>query len=165
MFATYVDLTKAFNTVSKEGLWKIMAKYGCPRKLSPWCSNSMMQARVPDNGELAPTLFSLMFTAMLTDAFRDGGVGVGIRYCTLFNFRRLEAKPKVMTDMIRNFLFAEDCALNAVSEADMHCSVDKFLPPAQTSASPSAQRRLKCYISLPQGNRTLSPTSQSMARE
>ena len=30
LFTTFVDLTKAFDTVSREGLWKIMAKYGCP---------------------------------------------------------------------------------------------------------------------------------------
>ena len=30
--STYVDLTKAFDTVSREGLWRIMAKYGCPPK-------------------------------------------------------------------------------------------------------------------------------------
>ena len=29
-------------------------------------------------------------------------------------------------DIIMNFLFADDCVLNAVSEADMHCSTDKF---------------------------------------
>ena len=29
---TFVDLTKAFDTVSREGLWKIMAKFGCPAK-------------------------------------------------------------------------------------------------------------------------------------
>ena len=28
--STYVDLPKAFDTVSREGMWKIMAKYGCP---------------------------------------------------------------------------------------------------------------------------------------
>ena len=26
---TFVDLTKAFDTVSRGGLWKIMAKFGC----------------------------------------------------------------------------------------------------------------------------------------
>jgi hypothetical protein len=30
LFTTCVDLTKAFDTVSREGLWKIMAKFGCP---------------------------------------------------------------------------------------------------------------------------------------
>ena len=29
---TFVELTKAFDTVSREGLWKSMAKYGCPTK-------------------------------------------------------------------------------------------------------------------------------------
>ncbi|KAI0210201.1 hypothetical protein LSAT2_005059 [Lamellibrachia satsuma] len=66
---------------------------------------------------------------MLTDAFRDGDVGIDLRYRTdgkLFNLRRLQAKTKVNTDIIRYFLFAEDCALNASSEADMQRSVDKF---------------------------------------
>lgn len=147
LFSTYVDLTKAFDTVSREGLWKIMAKYGCPRKFISLVSqfHEGMQARVQDNGEtsapfavtngvkqgcvLAPTLFSLMFSAMLTDAFRDGDVGIGLKYRTdgkLFNLRRLQAKTKVMTDIIRDFLFADDCALNAGSEADMQLSVDKF---------------------------------------
>ena len=29
---TFVDLAKAFDTVSREGLWKIVAKFGCPAK-------------------------------------------------------------------------------------------------------------------------------------
>ena len=63
-----------------------------------------MQARVQDNGEvsepfpvskqgwvLAPTLFSLMFSAMLNDAFCAERVGVDISHRTdgqLFNPRR-----------------------------------------------------------------------------
>ena len=30
LYITFVDLTKAFDTVSRDGLWKIMAKFGCP---------------------------------------------------------------------------------------------------------------------------------------
>ena len=30
LYSTFVDLTKAFDTVSREGLWKIMSKFGCP---------------------------------------------------------------------------------------------------------------------------------------
>ena len=32
LYSTYVNLTKAFDTMSREGLWRIMAKYGCPPK-------------------------------------------------------------------------------------------------------------------------------------
>ena len=69
---------------------------------------------------------------MLTDAFRDADIGIGIsksRYRTdgsLFNLRRLQAETKVATDTIRDFLFADDCALNAASEVDMENSVDRF---------------------------------------
>lgn len=147
LYSTYVDLTKAFDTVSREGLWKIMAKYGCPTKFVSIVRqfHDGMHARVQDNGEtsqpfpvtngvkqgcvLAPTLFSLMFSAMLTDAFRDSGMGIDLRYRTdgkLFNLRRLQAKTKVLTDTLREFLFADDCALNTATEANMQHCVDKF---------------------------------------
>ena len=29
---TFADLTKAFNTVSRDGLWNIMAKFRCPAR-------------------------------------------------------------------------------------------------------------------------------------
>ena len=29
IFMTFVDIIKAFDTASRDGLWKIMAKYGC----------------------------------------------------------------------------------------------------------------------------------------
>ena len=32
LYMTFADLTKAFNTVSREGLWKIIAEFGCPTK-------------------------------------------------------------------------------------------------------------------------------------
>lgn len=104
-----------------------------------------MLARVQDNGEtsapfpvfngvrqgcvLTSTLFSLMFSAVLTDAFRDSEVGIAIRYRydgSLFDVRRPQAKAKVSTDTINDFLFADDCTLNTASEAEMQYSTDKF---------------------------------------
>ena len=147
LYSTYVDLTKAFDTVSREGLWRIMVRYGCPRKFIAIVRqlHDGMLARVQDNGEtsdpfhvsngvkqgcvLAPTLFSLMFLAMPTDAFRNADVGKGIGYRTdgsVFNLRRLQSKTKVSTDNINDFLFADDCALNAATEAEMQRGVDQF---------------------------------------
>ena len=147
LYSTYVDLTKAFDTVSRDGLSRIMAKFGCPPRFISMVRQFHvgMQARVRDNGAvsesftvtngvkqgcvLAPTLFSIMFSVMLSDAFRNGDVGIKINYRMdgkLFNLRRLKAKTKVMSEIIKDFLFADDCALNAGSEEDMQDSVDKF---------------------------------------
>uniref|UniRef100_A0A0B7BSP9 Reverse transcriptase domain-containing protein n=2 Tax=Arion vulgaris TaxID=1028688 RepID=A0A0B7BSP9_9EUPU len=145
LYTAFIDLTKAFDTVSREGLWKIMAKYGCTEKFIRIVQqlHEGMHARVQDQGELsepfpvlngvkqgcviAPTLFSIMFSAMLTDAFRDGNIGVNIKYRTdekLFNPRRLHAKTKI--DTIRDLLFADDFALTANTEADLQTSMNRF---------------------------------------
>ena len=71
----------------------------------------------------------MVFSAMLTDAFREVNPGMNIRHRTdgrLVNFRRLHAKTKVHVDKLRDFLFADDCALNAGSEEDMLHSMDLF---------------------------------------
>jgi len=47
---------------------------------------------------LAPTLFSMVFAAMLTDAFNDSEDGIPLRYRTdgrVFNPRRLQSITKV----------------------------------------------------------------------
>ena len=146
LYTTFVDLTKAFDTVCREGLWKIMAKFGCPDKFIAMVQqfHDGMCATVQEDGQhsdpfavtngvkqgcvLAPTLFSMVFSAMLSDAFRDGDIGLDFRYRTnkLFNPCRMEAKTKVSEDTARDFLFADDCALNASSESDMQGSMDLF---------------------------------------
>ena len=66
---------------------------------------------------LAQTLFSMMFSAMLTGAFRDCDTRIPVRYCfdgKLFDRRRMQAKSKVQTD---EFLYAHDMAKNASTES------------------------------------------------
>ena len=87
LYMTFVDLTKSFDTVSHEGLWKIMAKFGCPTKFIAMVRqfHDGMFAMVQNDDEFsdpfpvtnrvkqgcvqASTLFSLMFFSMLTDTF------------------------------------------------------------------------------------------------
>jgi hypothetical protein len=147
LFVTFVDLTKAFDTVSREGLWKIMGKFGCPSKFVKIVQqfHDGMMVKVLDDGEeseafqvtngvkqgcvLAPTLFSMVFSAMLTDAFNDSQDGIPFRYRTdggLFNLRRLKAVTKVKETVIREFLFADDCALCACTEEQMQKEMDRF---------------------------------------
>ncbi|VDL86925.1 unnamed protein product [Schistocephalus solidus] len=109
LYTTFIDLSKAFDTVNHDGLWKVMQKYGCPE----WFTHMVRQlhdgltARVTDNGTvseafagtngvkqgcvLVPNLFSLMFSAMLMEAYRDEQPGIRIAYRTdghLLNSRR-----------------------------------------------------------------------------
>ena len=68
---------------------------------------------------MAPTLFSMMFSVMLTDAFQECDAGFPIRYRfdgKLFNLRRLQAKSKLQTDVQDKLLYADDLAENAKSE-------------------------------------------------
>ena len=137
LYMTFFDLTKAFDTVSREGLWKIMAKFGWPAKFIAlvWQFLDGMLARVQNDGEfsdqfpvtngvkqgcvLASTLFSMMFPAMLTDAFQDGDNAMPTRYRfdgKLFNLRRLQAKSKVQTEVLDEFLFADDMAKKKTEE-------------------------------------------------
>ena len=53
LYMTFVDLTKAFDTVSREGLWKIMTKFGCPDKFIAmlWQFHDGMLAKVQNDGE------------------------------------------------------------------------------------------------------------------
>ena len=57
MYITSVDLTKAFDTVSRDGLWKIMATSGCPASFIAMVRqfHDGMLAWVQNDGEyLAP---------------------------------------------------------------------------------------------------------------
>ena len=126
LYMTFVDLTKAFDTVSRDGLMKIMTKFGCsPRYIAMVRQfHDGMQARVQNDGEysepflvtngvkqgcvMAPTLFSMMFSAMLTDAFQDVDAGIPIRYRfdgKLLNIRRLQTKSKLQTDVVDKLLY------------------------------------------------------------
>lgn len=145
LYMAFVDLTKAFDTVSREGLWKIMAKYGCPDKFIGIVRNlhDGMTASVRDQQELsdpfpitngvkqgcvlAPTLFSMVFSAMLQDSFQNYNTGINFIYRFdggLFNLRRMQAKTRVEEVTVRELLFADDCALVAGSNKDLQDSMD-----------------------------------------
>ena len=147
LYQVFVDLTKAFDTVNREALWKVLGKLGCPPTFVHMFKelHRNMKARVTFNGQLseeisidngvkqgdipAPTLFSIYLAVLLTHAFEDVDVGILLRFRTsgkVFNLRRLNTKSQVFQSLIRELLYADDADFLAHSEADMQIIMDNF---------------------------------------
>jgi len=150
--ATFIDLTKAFDSINRQGLCLLLAKLRCPDKFIKIVRefHDGMNARVIEQGQvsnsfsvangvkqgctMAPTLFAVFFAAMLRDAFEDTDIGVYIQYRTsgkLFNLRRFQARSKVLEALVRDLLFADDCGLFTHTVADMQILMNHFALSAQ----------------------------------
>ena len=104
---------------------------------------------------LAPALFSMVFAAMLTYAFQNYEDGIPLRYRTngrIFNSRRLQAITKVKETVIRDFLFVDDCALNASTEEKMQHQLVASLQLVTIADLPLAVPKLKLCIKLLQAS-------------
>ena len=134
----FVDLTKAFDTVNRPALWKILTKFGCPEKfvrVARELHDNMMGRVIVEGGYtipfpittgvkqgcvLAPTLFGLFFAAMLSQAnFSNCPDGVYIRFRRdgdIFDIKRLHDLAHTSEELITELLYADDCALVSHSE-------------------------------------------------
>ena len=149
LYLLFIDLTKAFDTVNRQGLWAILEKVGCPKlfvdlirsfhddmKVTVREGNDRSQPFGVTSGTkqgcvLAPTLFSIFFSMMLHIAFKDATDGVGIKsrfdrsLCSAKSCH-FNAPSKVKLSTIRDLLFADDCALAALSQEALQRLCDCF---------------------------------------
>ena len=132
LYAAFIDLEKAFDSVDRQLLWSTLGKAGCPPKLTRIIAqfHEGMSGRITHNGAtstpfpinvgvkqgclLAPVLFNIFVAAVFHVAFRDSTLGCPIIYRTdgrLFNLRRLQAKTKVSEAILRDFQYADDSGI------------------------------------------------------
>ena len=141
LYTTFVDLTKAFDTVSRDGLWKIMVKFGCPSTFIAVVLqfHDGMMARVLNDSEqpegfpvtkgvkqgcvLAPTLFSLMLSAMLTDAFRESKPGINITFSTPPHHQRRKHSGRAQDPLSRA---EESCTQDQSHQNRQHRQHDTY---------------------------------------
>ena len=112
------------------------------------CDNGVKQGCV-----LASTLSSMMFSALLTDAFHDDDNDIPIRYRFVgkfFNRRRLQTKSKVQTRVLDEFLYADDMANGAPTEEKMQKDVDQVSDSCDSyDLTISIKRTNVVYLSAP----------------
>nr|VZI18132.1 unnamed protein product [Spirometra erinaceieuropaei] len=141
-------------SVNRVGLWKIMQKFNCFKRFTPIVHqlHDGIMARLMDNRAvseafavtngvkqsyvLAHTLFSLISSAMLMDAFRDERPGTRIAYRTdghLLNHRRMHFQSQVSTITAHGLLFVDDCDPTLSRKGTCKGAWTQSLPPAKTS--------------------------------
>ena len=147
LYMVFVDFTKAFDTVHRETLWKILRKIGCPDLFVDLIASlhKDMKASVSLKGELskpfdvqngvkqgcvlAPTLFSLFLSKVLDCAFAgcDKGVTIQSRLrANLFNANQFKSTTRTKPILVRELMFADDTAFVAHSHEDMQEIVTRF---------------------------------------
>ncbi|VDL91264.1 unnamed protein product [Schistocephalus solidus] len=113
---------------------------------------------------LAPTLFSLMLSAMLMDVYLDERPGIRVTYRKdghLLNSRRMQASTRVSTATAHDLLFVDHCALNTVVERTCEGAWTYSSPAASILYLQSVQPKLwSCTNRLPARN-TMLPESMS----
>ena len=148
LYIVFVDFSKAFDTVDRKTLWKVLEIYGCPQKLIDIIKefHEGMTGKVSISGDisepfdvghgvkqgcvLAPTLFTLYLTAVLevmSSNLKDEGVYIRTRSDgKLFNLARLRATTKTTELCVRELLYADDSALVANDLEEMQQIVNCF---------------------------------------
>ena len=129
----YGLLTKAFDTMADNGkVWlpKKIHGTGSPITRGPRFLITVIQASesfpvtkgVKQGCVIALTLFSMVFSAMLHDGSQHKDDDIQFKYRTdggVFNLIRLKANTKVKVATLRKLLFADGCALENNTEAEM----------------------------------------------
>ncbi|XP_037772691.1 uncharacterized protein LOC119568308 [Penaeus monodon] len=138
LYIAFIDLTKAFDLVSRDGLFKILAKDGCPPTLLSIIKSFHVDMKgivVFDGGTstpfdirsgakeacvLAPTFFGI-FAILLKQAFGSSTEVIYLRTRSdgkLFNLSRLRAMTKGNLECLHDFFFAADDAVTTHSAKD-----------------------------------------------
>ena len=142
----FIDLCKAFDTVNRDMLWKVLDKFGCPEKFIKMVRafHTGMMATVLVSGEesdafgvgvgvkqrcaMAPVLFNIYLAAanrLFNQRIREE-CSIHLAYRldgSLFNLRRLKARTKVSHETLYELQYADDCALVAHTPEDLQISL------------------------------------------
>ena len=80
LYMIFIDLTKAFDSTSRPGLWQVLEKIGCPEKFVKIIKSfhDGMHGRVTEDGEMS-TAFEI------TVGTKQGCVLAALLFCIFFS--------------------------------------------------------------------------------
>ena len=151
LYLMFVDLTKAFDSVNRDALWKVLSKCGCPPKFlkivqqlhddmhgsvtsgTEKTSRFAITTGVKQGCVLAPTLFCIYFACVLgvvveqiNHEHPDCGVSIRTRPDgRLFHLSDLKCK-KTLSALIIELLYADDVALCSHTEIGLQTIASKL---------------------------------------
>ena len=149
LYIAFIDLTKAFDTVPRELLWRVLSKLGVPNKFLKILQlfHSNMEASVTIAGSvsssfpvergvkqgdvLAPVLFNLYLSIVMSlflESLRAED-GVDLEYWldgSLFNIRRLQAHTKTSVRQLVDLQYADDAAILSHSPESMQYTLNRL---------------------------------------
>ena len=147
LYLAFTDLTKTFDLVSRDFLFKMLPLIGCPSKLlsivrsfyndmisvvqfdGDMSAEFGVRSGVKQGCILTPTLFGIFFTLLLKHAFTSSTDGVYLYFRSdgsLFIISRLHAKTKTRMVTIRNLLFADGIAMISHQQDRLQGLMDRF---------------------------------------
>ena len=119
LIITFVDLTKGFDTVSRNGLWKILRKVSCPPKFLAMVNPTTWRSSRPSETQIAWnravflrqrfSLYSLAWCSNMSQRI----LMTRMAFTFVFVQKRLQAHTKTKEKLVRELLFADDAALVA----------------------------------------------------
>ena len=168
LFLVFIDLTKAFDSVNRAAIYKILLKLGSPEKFVHMIRllHDGMMACVLDQGTksdlfsikngvkqgcvLAPTLFSIVFSVLMHMALSSADEGILISHGYdggVFNIRRLKSSSKISQTLLRDFLYADNAALADTSLDGVQRLIGRFSAACRTFSFTTRSRKQKSCIS------------------
>ena len=162
LYIAFIDLTKAFDLVSRERLFSLLVKVGCPPKLLSMFRSSYdsMKVTVQYEGNmsepfdtksgmkqgciLAPTLSGILSSLLLKHILGTATEGLYLDTRSdgrLFNFARLRAKTKVYEITIKDLLFADDTAVTTHTVQELQILMDRFSQACKDLGPTISQRK------------------------
>ena len=144
LYIALIDLTKAFDLVGRDGLFKVLPKIGCPPKLPSMIESfhNDMKGTVQFNGSCSepPEIRSDVkqggsnahwdcLRPIGKTCLRHTTEGIYLRTQSdgsFFNHCRLRAKTKVRKVLTRDMLFADDAAVATHTKEELQSLMDCF---------------------------------------